>query len=205
MYSKVKLATTVLLAGMMVLFLCNKVHSQDPPEPEVTEVCYEVSEETLAAIDSVLEGVNMHRSDPISRNRWLLSIAVDAVTKAALDAISVRAQINLDRKLREFEVEMVDKFPPPTTTTTTLDTTTTTVPTPTTTTTTLIEGICGDGVKNIGETCDAGSSNCTELGLCNDDCTGIVTCGDNVIECVEVCDDGNSTDGDGCSSSCLPE
>ncbi len=59
---------------------------------------------------------------------------------------------------------------------------------------------CGDG------TIDAPYENCDPLapgngpGGCDVDCFSV--CGDGMLEGLEQCDDGNQTDGDGCSSTC---
>ena len=82
--------------------------------------------------------------------------------------------------------------------------------------------ICGDGVRAGSEKCDDGNLNwydgcspsctvecgytCTgeEEGSSEDTCRP--TCGDGVRSYyVEECDDGNSDDGDGCSSTCEVE
>lgn len=42
------------------------------------------------------------------------------------------------------------------------------------------------------------SANLGEMDVCN-------TCGNDVLEWPELCDDGDTVDGDGCSASCLPE
>ncbi|MFH1503504.1 MAG: hypothetical protein ABIE36_02515, partial [Candidatus Diapherotrites archaeon] len=52
---------------------------------------------------------------------------------------------------------------------------------------------CGDGTCNNGETCSSCSGDC---GIC---------CGNGVINSGEVCDDGDTSSGDGCSSSCTVE
>ncbi|MFH2005871.1 MAG: DUF4215 domain-containing protein [bacterium] len=54
---------------------------------------------------------------------------------------------------------------------------------------------CGDGVcdLSVGETCS----------LCHDDCCP--DCGDGILDSAEQCDDGNLTDGDGCSAACVDE
>ena len=132
---------------------------------------------------------------------------------------------------------------PPTTTvtTTTLSTTATT----STTTTTLIgactgagtqcglasecpvnEGCCGNGVRDIDETCDLGLQNCSSGQLCASDCTadcrligrcqgsgaqctsagdcpgGQGCCGDHTVDPGETCDDGNTVGGDTCPATC---
>ena len=64
------------------------------------------------------------------------------------------------------------------------------------------EGTCGDGTVNPGEDCDAAG----ETGACDFDCT-FALCGDSRVNMMrgETCDDGNLTDGDGCSSMCQVE
>ena len=61
--------------------------------------------------------------------------------------------------------------------------------------------ICGDTIANGGEDCDEGA---VDTMLCDADCT-LATCGDGYINGMagEQCDDGNTTDGDGCSSTCM--
>lgn len=79
---------------------------------------------------------------------------------------------------------------------------------------------CGDNVKDTGEVCDGtdlNSQTCLSVGggfsggtlACNGSCsafdtTGCVspTCGDGVTSGIEQCDDGNVTNGDGCSAYC---
>lgn len=87
-------------------------------------------------------------------------------------------------------------------------------------------GYCGDGVTNweLGEQCDDYNTNdgdgCTSScqgeycgdGMCNNgentwscmsDCPSV--CGNWMTEGSETCDDGNTNDGDGCTSSCQSE
>jgi len=61
---------------------------------------------------------------------------------------------------------------------------------------------CGDGVVNGTEQCDAGG----ETSTCNADCTNS-RCGDGTVNAHagEQCDDGNTVNGDGCSSTCRNE
>ncbi len=80
-------------------------------------------------------------------------------------------------------------------------------------------GICGNRVVNIYETCDDGnlfdgdgcSSACiTEYGYtcpsdggeCSEVQVDVSLCGNSELDPGEICDDGNKTDGDGCSAVC---
>ena len=81
--------------------------------------------------------------------------------------------------------------------------------------------VCGNGKLETGETCDAGPMNglflgdgtgcsktCTTEPKCRDGATTHacdVTCGNGNLELGEDCDDGNTADGDGCSSKCKTE
>ncbi|HWB81645.1 MAG TPA: hypothetical protein VG755_42075 [Nannocystaceae bacterium] len=60
---------------------------------------------------------------------------------------------------------------------------------------------CGDAIVEGDEECDEGISS-----TCDDDCT-LVECGDGTMNplAAEECDDGNVSDGDGCSASCSAE
>ncbi|MBT3817381.1 MAG: DUF4215 domain-containing protein [Candidatus Magasanikbacteria bacterium] len=69
---------------------------------------------------------------------------------------------------------------------------------------------CGNGILNVGETCDDGNL------VDNDGCSAIcqdeggppgggAVCGNNVVEAGETCDDGNLVDNDGCSAVCQDE
>ncbi|MFA6214986.1 MAG: DUF4215 domain-containing protein [Patescibacteria group bacterium] len=62
--------------------------------------------------------------------------------------------------------------------------------------------ICGNGIKETGETCDGtdGASSCYN-GQCNSNCTCPV-CGNSTIDTGEVCDDGNGVSCDGCNNTC---
>lgn len=57
----------------------------------------------------------------------------------------------------------------------------------------------GSGVINVTITCPDGY---TSLGTAT---TCAIVCGDNVKDTSEKCDDGNTSNGDGCSSACLVE
>lgn len=80
------------------------------------------------------------------------------------------------------------------------------------------EASCGDSVVDSGEACEVGSLGgttcldfgfrsgdlaCTECGFDDFDCSDVAVCGDGLfVEDSEGCDDGNLSDGDGCSSLC---
>jgi MYXO-CTERM domain-containing protein len=65
--------------------------------------------------------------------------------------------------------------------------------------------VCGNGVVEPPETCDAGPNNSNSLpDACRFDCQP-ARCGDLVIDAGEACDDGNAAAGDGCSAACQPE
>lgn len=82
---------------------------------------------------------------------------------------------------------------------------------------------CGNGIKEGTEACDLGDNNGpANVSDCSKTCTinkansesstpyqtcGIMkpVCGDWKVECKEMCDDGNSTSGDGCSKTCQAE
>ncbi len=61
---------------------------------------------------------------------------------------------------------------------------------------------CGDGVEDLGESCDDGN----EIGCdgCSITCH-LEGCGNGIAECGEECDDGNLINGDGCSAECEDE
>lgn len=66
---------------------------------------------------------------------------------------------------------------------------------------------CGDGVTDTDETCDDGPQNSDQVpDACRSDCTE-PACGDGVVDVTsgELCDDGNTTSGDGCSDGCFAE
>ncbi|MFL5321649.1 MAG: DVUA0089 family protein [Myxococcaceae bacterium] len=54
---------------------------------------------------------------------------------------------------------------------------------------------CGNGIKEGFETCD-GTPNCDAF------CKRIPVCGDGFVDGTEQCDDGNTVNGDGCTSTC---
>lgn len=63
--------------------------------------------------------------------------------------------------------------------------------------------VCGDGQVEGDEICDDGIND-GAYGGCAPDCTGLGPhCGDDVAQAVEDCDDGNSTNGDGCNNDCV--
>ncbi len=59
---------------------------------------------------------------------------------------------------------------------------------------------CGDGVvqPHLGERCDSSSG-------CSEECTYLSVCGDGEVNPGELCDDGETVDGDGCSATCISE
>ncbi|HEY5925148.1 MAG TPA: DUF4215 domain-containing protein [Kofleriaceae bacterium] len=78
---------------------------------------------------------------------------------------------------------------------------------------------CGNGMLDPAELCEGTAIkpglDCTDYNRtsgtlsCSSGCminsSGCYTCGDGKIEAVETCDDGNTTNGNGCSSTCAPE
>src|SRR5690606_38528963 len=61
---------------------------------------------------------------------------------------------------------------------------------------------CGNGIVELGETCDDGEHN-GEPERCASDCQGPAPwCGDAEIQAGEACDDGNDVDADGCNTDC---
>jgi cysteine-rich repeat protein len=65
---------------------------------------------------------------------------------------------------------------------------------------------CGDGIVQVGESCDAGVQNSTKpRAACRPDCSWS-RCGDGIVDSpIEQCDDGNVNNGDGCSALCAIE
>jgi cysteine-rich repeat protein len=57
---------------------------------------------------------------------------------------------------------------------------------------------CGNGVVEKGEECDSTAN-------CDVDCQRVPLCGDGFVDSPETCDDGNTVNGDGCSSTCQKE
>lgn len=85
-----------------------------------------------------------------------------------------------------------------------------------------VKSVCGNGVKEAGESCDEGTENGLFLGNgqgCSKTCTPeptcrnaqgvtqacVTSCGDGNLDEGEACDDGNQFDADGCSSTCEKE
>ncbi|MBK7825432.1 fibrinogen-like YCDxxxxGGGW domain-containing protein [Nannocystis sp.] len=65
------------------------------------------------------------------------------------------------------------------------------------------EPVCGDGVLDPGEACDAGPANADDA-ACTLACK-TASCGDGLVQAgVELCDDGNQQDDDLCVAGCLP-
>jgi cysteine-rich repeat protein len=62
--------------------------------------------------------------------------------------------------------------------------------------------LCGDGVKEGSEECDAAS---LPTATCEATCDRIPVCGDMFVDAPETCDDGNAAGGDGCSAGCQVE
>jgi cysteine-rich repeat protein len=58
---------------------------------------------------------------------------------------------------------------------------------------------CGDGTVDLGEVCDTAGDSAS----CDADCTTAL-CGDYKVNAAagEACDDGNTLNGDGCTSLC---
>ena len=63
--------------------------------------------------------------------------------------------------------------------------------------------LCGNGITDVGETCDDG--NTTSDDGCNNLCIIEPGCGNGYLEAGEQCDDGNLIDGDNCTSTCQGE
>jgi cysteine-rich repeat protein/predicted outer membrane repeat protein len=73
------------------------------------------------------------------------------------------------------------------------------------------ESSCGDAVQTFLEACDNSMLGCdgatctVEIGYTCDSSMCTTVCGDGVKAFTEQCDDGNSLDGDGCTSNCTCE
>ncbi|MFT3694579.1 MAG: DUF4215 domain-containing protein [Kofleriaceae bacterium] len=57
---------------------------------------------------------------------------------------------------------------------------------------------CGNGIKDLGETCDDGGV----PGGCEDDCKSGAGCGNGVIDSGEECDDGDGINTNDCTNNC---
>lgn len=64
------------------------------------------------------------------------------------------------------------------------------------------DSVCGNGVPEVGETCDDGNTDSDDG--CSATCQS-ESCGDGIMQFSEQCDDSNTDNGDGCSASCLTE
>lgn len=62
--------------------------------------------------------------------------------------------------------------------------------------------LCGDGIAQGSEECDALS---LPTATCDAGCERVPVCGDSFIDAPEQCDDNNTMSGDGCSSTCKLE
>ena len=62
---------------------------------------------------------------------------------------------------------------------------------------------CGDGIQDVlfSEQCDDPAGNANAPDKCRLTCQ-LPRCGDHIVDTGEVCDDGNTTSGDGCSADC---
>lgn len=78
--------------------------------------------------------------------------------------------------------------------------------------------VCGNGFIDPGEECDGADldgATCESLGqgtgtlecssICRFNLSSCIECGNGIVEGAEQCDDGNTSDGDGCSSTCTLE
>ena len=67
-----------------------------------------------------------------------------------------------------------------------------------------VDPVCGNDVREVGEECDLGPDNGSNMG-CSEDCKTESVCGNDIPEPGEACEDGNTTSGDGCSATCMIE
>lgn len=69
-----------------------------------------------------------------------------------------------------------------------------------------VEGVCGDGITDVGEECDDGDANSdTAPDACRADNCVLPICGDGVIDSTEICDNGSAnsdTTADACRTTC---
>ncbi len=70
----------------------------------------------------------------------------------------------------------------------------------------LLSPVCGDAIAGPTQECEPGDDDACP-GLCHASCACAIpsSCADGTAELPEECDDGNTNDGDGCSSLCLLE
>lgn len=145
----------------------------------------------LAACDSNSATIDMDGG--IDMDAWVdtdagtdSSVPSDAGTDSGLDAS--QADAGIDAGMDAAVDSGVDSGPPP--------------------------AVCGNGIVEVGEACDSGSSvtsfctyGQTSCTVCNASCmqvAGITAyCGDGIKNGYEDCDDGNQVGQDGCENTCV--